>query len=207
MEYIKIKNWDKFQHYSHRNPPWIKLHHTILDDYEYSCLQDASKLLLITLWMLASKTENKIPYDLKWLKTKTMISGKINLKPLIEAGFISVIQDASEMLATDKQNGGTETEKSRDRVETEKETFLEVIFLRKDEYEKLLKEHGKELTDRAIEIVNNYKMAKGKKYKSDYHAILNWGIEEARKKVSNGKQGDSQRIIDDFMRNPPKENF
>ncbi len=27
----RIKNWDKFQHFKNRRPPWIKLHREILD--------------------------------------------------------------------------------------------------------------------------------------------------------------------------------
>jgi len=43
---MKIKNWHKFQHYKHRNPPWIKLHRGLLDDPEWFALSgDASKVL------------------------------------------------------------------------------------------------------------------------------------------------------------------
>ena len=30
----RVKNWSKFQHYKNRNPPWIRLHVEILDDYK-----------------------------------------------------------------------------------------------------------------------------------------------------------------------------
>ena len=35
---FSVKNWDEFQHYKDRNPPWIKLHNHLLDDYEFEML-------------------------------------------------------------------------------------------------------------------------------------------------------------------------
>ena len=43
---LKIKDWDKFQHYKDRNPPWIKLSTDTFQNYDFSRLQDASKLQL-----------------------------------------------------------------------------------------------------------------------------------------------------------------
>ena len=34
MQYIKITNWEKTQHYSKRTPPWIRLYVEILDKYD-----------------------------------------------------------------------------------------------------------------------------------------------------------------------------
>lgn len=69
MEYFTVKNWTKHQHYKDRRPPWIKLHITLLDDYEFSCLQDASKLHLIAIWILAGEShrvaEDGSPLDRK----------------------------------------------------------------------------------------------------------------------------------------------
>ena len=91
MTYLKIKNWEKYQHYKDRNPPWIKLYHSLLDDYLYGCLQDDSKLLLLSLWLLASRTDNRIPNDPEWIKRKAMLENSVDLKPLISAGFIEMI--------------------------------------------------------------------------------------------------------------------
>lgn len=126
MRYIHIRNWEEYQHYKNRDPVWIKLYHRLLDDYEYGCLQDASKLLLFSLYMLAARTGNKIPADLDWIKSKAMIKGKVNLEELEATGFISYsgdvpscYQDASKSLATCYAR----EEKRRDRVEIEKKTL------------------------------------------------------------------------------------
>ena len=88
MEYLHLRNWETYQHYKKRNPPWIKLYHSLLDNYEYCQMRDDSKLLLLCFYMLASRTENRIPFDLPWIKNKTMISSEINLDELFENGFI-----------------------------------------------------------------------------------------------------------------------
>lgn len=99
MKYLKVANWDRFQHYKDRNPPWIKLHNTLLEDYEFTNLSDATKSHLLSIWMLASRTDNKIPNDENWISCKIGAKSKVNLKPLFEAGFI-VEHDASKALAS-----------------------------------------------------------------------------------------------------------
>ena len=39
-----------------------------------------------------------------------------------------------------------------------------------------------------IEILNNYKGSKGKKYKSDYMAILNWVVERYNEELQKNGQ-------------------
>lgn len=114
-KYFAVKNLEKFQHYRDRNPPWIKLHKTVFTDYEFSCLQDASKLHLILIWLLASQLDNKIPYDPEWLKQQIHIKGKVDLKPLFEKGFLV----NSKPLADSEQDATTETEAYKEETETE----------------------------------------------------------------------------------------
>ena len=117
------KNWDNFQHYKHRSPPWIKLHKNLLDDMAYQRLPVASKALAPMLWLLASeshdgvihRTPEEIAFRLR-MTEKEVVSA---IKPLIDNGFF--IED-SNMLAERLQGATTETEKRQSRVETEKET-------------------------------------------------------------------------------------
>ena len=66
--------------------------------------------------------------------------------------------------------------------EVEKIHFAEFVTMTSDEYEKLVVAHGKEIADQCIEKLDNYKGSNGKKYKSDYKAILNWVLDEVKKK-------------------------
>jgi hypothetical protein len=71
----------------------------------------------------------------------------------------------------------------------EKTLFLESVFLTDEEHKKLIERYGEELATAAIEELNNHKMSGGKKYKSDYHAILKWAIDAATKKKHKNKFG------------------
>ena len=110
MKYFQVRNFDKYQHYKERNPPCIKVHRSIFEDYAFECLQDASKLHLMLIWVLASQCDNKIPMDVEWLKRKLGVTGKITLKPLLDGGFIEAVQGASEMLAICQQSADSEAE-------------------------------------------------------------------------------------------------
>lgn len=119
---FRVRNWDKFQHYKNRNPPWIKLHTSLLENYEFASLQDASKLLAMCIWLLAARSDNKIPADPDWIKSKCNLKSKPDLSPLFDAGFIEWIQelplpeqDASNVLADGKQSATSETETETER--------------------------------------------------------------------------------------------
>lgn len=102
-ETFSVKNWSEFQHYKDRNPPWIKLHNHLLDDYEFECLGDAAKGHLLCIWMLASRTKNEMPFDEKWITKKIGASTKVNLEALVSAGFLIVERNASKSLHNDSQ--------------------------------------------------------------------------------------------------------
>lgn len=127
MDYIEICEWDQFQHYKKRNPPWIKLYARMLDDDNFDCLPDDSKLLYFCLLPFASRCNNKIRFDLRWLQKKLPIHKAITRKTvnsLVDANFIDCYQDDSKVIANDKPDATPETEKSRDRVETENNTVF-----------------------------------------------------------------------------------
>ena len=54
--------------------------------------------------------------------------------------------------------------------------YADYVTLTRDEFAKLCSDYSEEGAKRMIEILNNYKGSKGKKYKSDYMAILNWVV-------------------------------
>lgn len=115
---LRPKNWDKFQHYKDRCPPWIKLHRDLLNDREFACLPLASKALAPLLWLLASESKDgsfdasvdELVFRLRF-KASDVESG---LKLLIDKGFFIV---ASGVLAECLQPAIPETER-----ETEAET-------------------------------------------------------------------------------------
>ena len=122
---IAPKNWRDFQHYKDRNPPWIRLHKGLLDNYEFQCLPVASRALAPMLWLLASDhIDGIIDADVKRLAFRLrMDAAELSqaLKPLIDAGFFEVVESASGALAGCLQPAVPETE-ALQRTEAEAET-------------------------------------------------------------------------------------
>lgn len=120
---FSVKNFDELQHYRDRSPPWIKLYNHLLDDYEFGQLPDATKSHLIAIYLLASRSNNCIPYDSEWIGRRINATEKVDLDALANAGFIllnqelqSMEQNASTTIATCKTRGEQsrgETEESR----------------------------------------------------------------------------------------------
>lgn len=107
---FSVKSFEQFQHYKDRNPPWIKLYNSVLDDYDIGRLQDASKAHLFAIWLLASRYDNIIPYDAEWVSRRINATSTVDLDALAEAGFIVVDQGCSNMLADCKQSACLEGE-------------------------------------------------------------------------------------------------
>jgi len=146
-----------------------------------------------------------LPFDLLEIETglSELIEEKI-LKTDNDILFCNrMIKDASvsESRASSGKEGGLKTQKknrkfakakpkanNEDVIENEdenkgkdeKEKYSEFVSLKKSEHEKLITGHGELNTKKFIEALNNYKASSGKKYKSDYHAILNWVIEKVK---------------------------
>lgn len=132
---LKPKNWDKFQHYKDRCPPWIKLHRDILNDRVFANLPIASKALAPLLWLLASESKDgsfdaaieELAFRLHFA-SKDIESG---LKPLIDKGFFV---DASTMLAPCLQVAIPETETETEREgERETEKTLKLAIKKPDD--------------------------------------------------------------------------
>jgi hypothetical protein len=91
--YLSVNGWSKFQHYKNRTPPWLKLHRDLLNNYTFRDLPDASKAHLIMIWLLASQLDNVIPDDAEWIRERINCNEKVDLKVLIDNGFINQLEN------------------------------------------------------------------------------------------------------------------
>ena len=129
--FIEIVNWNQFQHYRDRNPPWIKLHRELLNSRTWTVSDDASRVLAIAIMMLASENDNKIPNDAAYLMRRAFLNSPPDLMPLISCNFIRLIGSASNTLAdasSTLQNARPETE-----TETETEKKMSTSSLAEDD--------------------------------------------------------------------------
>jgi hypothetical protein len=153
---IRIKNWDEFQHYKDRNPPWIKLHRRLLNDRQFFSLDGDCVKTLVLLWMLAADTKDGT------LPPIEDIAFRLRLDSGLLACQISklnhwVILDDSDMLA-DRYHGAipeTETETEREsETKTEAKTKYRAIALDTDFdafWNSYPKKVGKKAADKAFQ--------------------------------------------------------
>ena len=121
---LRIKNWEKFQHYKNRRPPWIKLHFGILSSKDWVCGTDQERVLAIACMLLASQSDDadgRFEADPEYFKRVAYLRGAIDFNPLIKRGFLEVLADASERLQM-ISNATPEVEERRGEKEIEEES-------------------------------------------------------------------------------------
>jgi hypothetical protein len=114
--YLAVRNWDKFQHYKQRNPPWIRLHRTLLRDHKFNQLTENEQWMLVRLWLLASESDNHMAYDEKWVRRAIHSSRKVPLEKFVSMGFLEEVSEhvASTPLASREQVAVPEAEERRE---------------------------------------------------------------------------------------------
>lgn len=117
---LKVRNWEKFQHYKDRKPPWIKLHFSLLTSKDWVMLTDSERVLAIACMLVASHSDldsGCFEADADYIKRLAYLNNDPDFKPLVQHGFLEIVEaDASErkqMLA----KATTETEKRQSREE------------------------------------------------------------------------------------------
>jgi hypothetical protein len=118
---MRIKNWNKFQHFKDRKPPWVKLYRDLLDDIEWHELDPQASKVLVMLWLIASEDEGNIP-ALKQLAFRLRLSEKETEVCIIKLSHWLEQDDINEIL-TRYQDDAPETE-TETETELEKETEL-----------------------------------------------------------------------------------
>ena len=201
--YLKIKGWSEFQHYKDRNPPWIKLHRTLLDDYEFSCLHDASKAHLMLIWLFASQQDGAIPDDPKFLMKKLGLESEPNLKLFIDHGFLIVEQDASNAIAPAASEVRLETEAYKEETYKEEKkgakksraTILPADFSISDRVRTWAASKGHESLDRYLEFFTGRMKANGKTYVDWDEAFMNCIREDWPELRKRGNGQDHPEVV------------
>jgi len=90
MDYLKIRNWDKWQSYraDRGQPPWIKVHRRLMRDIEWVSLSDAERGQLISIWLLAADRDGEIPNDARVIQKLCHMDTPPNINKFIDLEFI-----------------------------------------------------------------------------------------------------------------------
>lgn len=96
MQKLRIKNWHKYQQYKDRNPTWFKVHKSMLTSRDWVLLDNDGRALMIALMMMACTFDDSlIPHDEDYI-CRVAYFKKVNIKPLIDIGFLEVVLDDTE---------------------------------------------------------------------------------------------------------------
>jgi uncharacterized phage protein (TIGR02220 family) len=140
---MKIKDWDQFQHFKDRNPIWIKLYRTLLDNIEWHKLSGDDAKALVMIWLLASEKNGELPevkeiaFRLRMTESKT--------KQIVTKLSHWLIMSDNSLISDGDQNDALEKRRERDREEKKKKR--EQLVVAKNALEYLNSEAGKNFKD------------------------------------------------------------
>jgi hypothetical protein len=102
QKFLSIANFEKTQHYKHRNPPWVRLYKSLFADREFMKLSISSRYLYLGLLTLCSEHANRVPMDCTWIAHRLhMKESEIDLTPLYRSGLLLASRNhVASMLAT-----------------------------------------------------------------------------------------------------------
>jgi hypothetical protein len=116
---MRIKNWDRFQHFKDRKPIWIKLYRDLLDDLNWHELDGKSAKALVMIWLIASEDCGQLP-EIKSLAFRLRMSEK-DTKDIVTKLSSWLEQDDIDGISSVYQDDMPE----KRREETDKEKEIE----------------------------------------------------------------------------------
>jgi hypothetical protein len=199
----RIRNWDKYQHYSDRNPPWIKLHFELLTSRDWVTLDDASRVLAVASMLLASRNQEErgvVPNDPDFVKRVAFLNSTPDFRPLVRCGFLLPLdnphqeeedrdRDRDRAASVPLADASTVLASTLSTKHHAKKPYGEMgkVMLTDEEHAKLAESYGGRLAS-AIEVLDTYIASKGKRYASHY-AVMKRGGWVWEKTPSNGRPG------------------
>lgn len=163
-----------------------------------------SELKLMNRW---GWSKSKVRAFLTLLENESMIvKNTDHKKTVITIVNYSDYQDSKTIERPQKDHGETAKRPQKDtnnnnknnKNEKNKEIYIqyaEFVKMTEEEYNKLVAKYGEKKVKRMIEVLDNYKGATGRKYKSDYRAILNWVADKVLKeKIDDEEEKDDEGV-------------
>ena len=89
--FIEVKNWSKFQDGLQKksaHASWIKLHHSLLDDYKFNKLNPNLQLSLVKIWLLRARVGQPLPYDCEFISQRAEGVTSDDVSMLLEGGWL-----------------------------------------------------------------------------------------------------------------------
>jgi len=110
-QWIVIRNWNRYQHYTDRNPPWIKNHLDLLHNDGYLELTAHQRAVLHGLWLIYASAHCQVRVNTLSLTRQLGIRvSSRQLEALNHAGFIDFVASKPLAIARERE-AETETER------------------------------------------------------------------------------------------------
>lgn len=145
-QYLRVTNYEKYQHYKDRRPIWVKFYVELLNDYELNRLKPASRLVAVMLLLVAATQDNKIPYDPEWLAGElhmTVGSVTSSVESLVSIGFLTLASrnhSASKAIAKRAASASPEKRERKKEEKKEPKAFVLIESEIKETIERSLRE-------------------------------------------------------------------
>jgi hypothetical protein len=208
---MRIKNWDRFQHFKDRKPIWIKLYRDLLDDLNWHELDGKSAKALVMIWLIASEDLGKLP-ETKTLAFRLRMSEKetkevvTKLSQWLEQDDINPISDGYQDDMPEKRREETDKEK-----EKEKDTPTGVSQQVWDSFVKQRKTKKAQVTDLVIDGIQKEADKAGWTLEMALNEVVvrNWQsfkAEWVKDKVSNAERlSNSMAVLTNGLTAPKKQ--
>jgi len=208
---MRIKNWNKFQHFKDRKPIWIKLYRDLLDDLNWHELDGKSAKALVMIWLIASENFGKLP-ETKSLAFRLRMSEKdtkdivTKLSAWLEQDDINGISEGYQDDMPEKRREETDKEK-----EKEKDTPLGVSQQVWDSFVKQRKTKKAQVTDLVIDGIQKEADKAGWTLEMALNEVVvrNWQsfkAEWVKDKVSNAERlSNSMAVLTNGLTAPKKQ--
>lgn len=187
MEYLKIRNWEKWQTYrkDRGQPPWIKVHRRLMRKPKWVQLTDSERGQVVSLWLLGADRDGLIPDSAKLIQKLCYLTKPPNLKKFVDLRFLETTkcQPKDDSPTTNNpQNDQPKAEAKAEVVQSTDDVILTdgSIPKIKEEINKLCEQlYG----SGAFPLVHAFKnkMLKEKKHsKSILHALIRCSIKKPK---------------------------
>lgn len=111
---IAVVDWKSTQHYTGRNPPWIKLQSSYLDDLRVQSVSSCDFGVFCKISLIASRCDNRIVFDPRLFRRRYGVS-PISIRNLERAGLIT-ITDSDDVQAPDQSPVGDRSSADRSAI-------------------------------------------------------------------------------------------
>lgn len=155
----------------------------------------------------AETTQSKVKKSIAKKSTEKKRKVQKDTPPLCEKSSQSGEVQCAENEKADTQGSNasstkhTQESNASSKTHTVKVQCAEYVSMTNDEHEKLLATYGAADTARMVEKLDNYKGSTGKRYKSDYRAILSWVADEvlkSKREAQAGRQKSSLGLLQEL---------